>query len=51
MRNYRYYFINAAKIDLSNLSNLGEMTSQTYPLSRREQVIKFGYLRTLEKRV
>ena len=44
MSNYRYYFINAAKIDLSNLSNLGEITSQRYPISRREQVIKFGYL-------
>ena len=28
MSNYRYYFINAAKIDFSNLFNLGEMTSE-----------------------
>ena len=31
MSNYRYYFINGAKIDFSNLSNLGEMTSGIYP--------------------
>ena len=31
MSNYRYHFINAVKIDFSNLPNLGEMTSQRYP--------------------
>ena len=30
MSNYTYYFINAAKIDFSNLTNLGEMTSQRH---------------------
>ena len=35
---------NGAKIDFSNFSNLEEITSQRYPSSRREQVIKFGYL-------
>ena len=44
MSNYRYYFINAAKIDFINLSNLREMTSQRYPLSGRGQVIKFEHL-------
>ena len=31
MSNCRYYSINAAKIDFSNVSNLGEVTSQRYP--------------------
>ena len=38
MSNYRYYFINAAKIDFSNLRRT------KIPLSRKEIVIKFGYL-------
>ena len=38
---------NAAEVDFSNFSNLEEITSQRYPpqeTSRKEQVIKFGYL-------
>ena len=31
MRNCWHYFINVAKIDFSNLSNVGEMTSERCP--------------------
>ena len=37
MSTYRHYFINAAKIDFSNLSNFGEMTSQRYPFQEENK--------------
>ena len=43
MSNYRYYFINASKIDCSNFSNLGEITSQRYPSHEGNLRLKDGF--------